>query len=317
MTSKPLAVLFDAVHRDKLSFADFLTVDPAALRDARAFKGRQVYQARMPLRAYHLFLNSFLFEHLRINERVVYSYRRGATALQAVVAHAHSKAFYQTDITNFFGSITRAMVASTIRAQTDALPVSDISDRLDRVLDLVLVEGVLPLGFATSPPLSNAVLTDFDDAAEAYCSQRDVVYTRYADDLFFSGKSAEAMAGIPDEVDRLLATLFGGALVQNPIKRKLTRVGRKISFLGFVILPNGQVTLDRQLRQRIEVWLHYFVTNRAFLAGLAEAEEDDAIGKLSGLINYVNSVDKPYLDKLRKKFGATVVDSLLHRSVAP
>jgi RNA-directed DNA polymerase len=31
-------------------------------------------------------------------------------------------------------------------------------------------------------------------------------------------------------------------------------------------------------------------------------------------VNYINAADQMYLEKLRRKFGSTVVDSFLHRS---
>jgi RNA-directed DNA polymerase len=36
--------------------------------------------------------------------------------------------------------------------------------------------------------------------------------------------------------------------------------------------------------------------------------------RLAGLLNYVNTVDQSYLEKLRRKYGAAVVDVFLHRS---
>jgi RNA-directed DNA polymerase len=36
--------------------------------------------------------------------------------------------------------------------------------------------------------------------------------------------------------------------------------------------------------------------------------------ELGTLKNYINAADKPYLEKLRKKYGSTVIDSFLHRS---
>jgi RNA-directed DNA polymerase len=41
---------------------------------------------------------------------------------------------------------------------------------------------------------------------------------------------------------------------------------------------------------------------------------DEGLQRLSGYISYVHSADPAYLDKLRRKFGSTVIDSFLHKS---
>lgn len=46
----------------------------------------------------------------------------------------------------------------------------------------------------------------------------------------------------------------------------------------------------------------YYVKDRArFLKIMGEVDDEKAIKKFSGLINYVNTVDPAYLDKLRKE----------------
>lgn len=47
---------------------------------------------------------------------------------------------------------------------------------------------------------------------------------------------------------------------------------------------------------------------------MGEVDDEKAIKKFSGLINYVNTVDPAYLDKLRKKYGLTIVDMFIHKS---
>ena len=49
----------------------------------------------------------------------------------------------------------------------------------------------LPQGAPTSPYLSNLVLIKFDDAVANYCRDKQIKYTRYADDMAFSGKQIE------------------------------------------------------------------------------------------------------------------------------
>jgi hypothetical protein len=45
---------------------------------------------------------------------------------------------------------------------------------------------VLPMGFITSPVISNIIFRKLDIQIQKFCSERNIVYTRYADDMLFS-----------------------------------------------------------------------------------------------------------------------------------
>ena len=315
MQSKPLELLFNAVHHGKYEFQDFLNGDPT-LRYSPIHIGRRIlYRPDNQLKAYLTFLNTFVFENLLLNDRVVYSYRKGVNPHEAVRVHASNRAFFQTDIVNFFASINRSLVKQTITSQLDQIPVSDFHEYVERVLNLTTIHDVLPVGFPTSPLISNGCLTPFDDDLESYCLNSGLTYTRYADDIVVSAKGRDDLRDIEAKLDELLRRHFLGRLRLNRAKQKLTSIGRKTKILGMVILPNGQVTIDIELKKKIEVLLHFYVRNRASFIDISEGDFDAGVQKLSGYVTYINSADKPYLEKLRRKFGAAVVDSFLHRSV--
>ena len=302
------------MHRGKYDFQDFLHGDIASDYKPIQIKQRSVYRPNKKLKAYLVFLNTFVFEYLPINERVVYSYRKGVNPHEVAFPHAHNRAFFQTDIKNFFGSIDRALVKSTIVSHKDKIPISDLCSYIERILDFTTIDDALPIGFPTSPPISNACLTPFDDEFENYCLSSDLVYTRYADDIFVSGKCRGDLNIVEQELNKLLACHFDGNMKLNQEKRKLTTVGRKTKMLGMVILPNGQVTIDMEVKKKVEVLIYFFIHRRDKFLDLSDGDLDAGVKKLSGYINYINTADGPYLEKLKRKFGITVIDSFLHRT---
>lgn len=314
MQRKPLQVLFDAMHHGKYDFQDFLRGEVESSYTPIRIKQRRAYRPDKRLKDYLTFLNTFVFEYLPVNGRVVYSYRKGINPHEVAFPHAHSRAFFQTDIVDFFGSIGRALVKSTMTSNKHEVPVSDLDPYVERILDYTTVGGILPIGLPTSPPISNACLTPFDNELENHCRSSDLVYTRYADDIFISGKRRESLGDIESTLDDLLAYFFGGDIKLNRKKRKFTTIGRKTKILGMVILPNGQVTIDMEVKKRVEVLLHFFVRNRNRFLAMSDGDLDGGIQRLAGYISYISAADKPYFEKLRRKFGVTVVDSFLHRS---
>jgi RNA-directed DNA polymerase len=317
MTKKSLQLLFGTMHHGKYDFEDFLHGVVASNYDSITVKGRPVYRPDKKLKAYHAFINAFVCDYLDVNKRIVFSYRKGVNPHAAVAAHAGNRAFFQTDIGNFFGSIDREMVRSTLAARSTRVPIADLADHIERILDLTTtLDGALPVGFSTSPPISNSCLAGFDDELETHCRSTDLMYTRYSDDLLLSARSRDHLIGIEAAIGRMLRTHFSNKLQLNPAKSKFTSVGRKVKMLGMVVLPTGQVTVDRELKNRIEVLLHFYLRDREKFLAVVDNDLKGGIEKLSGYINYLNAADTRYLEKVRRKFGATVIDSFLHKSAS-
>ena len=106
MQHKSLQFIFDATHHGKYDFHDFLHGDITESYTPIQIKQRTVYRPNKKLKAYLAFLNTFLFEYLEINERVVYSYRKGVNPHEVALAHAQSRAFFQTILRISSGALT-------------------------------------------------------------------------------------------------------------------------------------------------------------------------------------------------------------------
>lgn len=83
--------------------------------------------------------------------------------------------------------------------------------------------------------------------------------------------------------------------------------------LGLMILPNGKVTIDSKVKRDVEALLHRHSQGRAAFLAAIDKDEDRVKAKITGYLNYINSVDQDYLGKLRRDFGVTVIDTFLHR----
>lgn len=316
MTPRPLHQLFDAMYHGKYRFEEFLALNPEEHYSPVHWNSRTIYKPSKKLKEFHSFLSGFLLEHLPVDQSVSFAYRKGATLLQAVAPHARSRAFYQTDLERFFDSITSDLIRSVL--ERSATPVSDLAEHIDHILRLLTVKGRLPIGYSTSPTLSNACLLGFDKRLAAISKERHWIFTRYADDIIISADDRQSIRDASGVIKDCLASELGDGFSLNPNKSKLTTVGRKVKLLGLVILPTGAITIDRDVRNKIESWLHFYVRDRSRLAKIFQEERgegmDEGLQRLSGLVSYAFATDPPYLEKLRAKFGTTVIDSFLHRS---
>lgn len=314
---KSLQSLFEAMFHGKRAFADFMrevSVDDLGRSHIqKGTKRRDLISPSERLRAHHHFLRLFLVDFLPVHE-AVFSYRKGVSAHAAVERHAQGRHFFVTDIESFFPSITRELVRETIVNSIEQIPIADLQDHLEHVLDLLCADGALPVGFSTSPGLSNAALYRFDMAFHMRCSRLAVTYTRYADDIILSAGERAVVETGEHALNELLVQMFEGRLRLHRGKSKYLKAGGKIKLLGMVLLPGGTISVDTSVKNEIETMLHLYLRNRERFNALLEGGPDKAEARLAGLLNYVNTVDQSYLEKLRRKYGAAAVDMFLHRS---
>jgi RNA-directed DNA polymerase len=306
---------FDLTFHQKSSFNDFLHLNTEKEYKRLCNKERDILSPSSKLKSYLRFLNSFIFDYAKLNANVVHSYRREKNAYTAVIKHAHSKYFFQTDIQNFFNSITSQDIAILLDSNLGDSPVYDLGQYKSLLLHLTTVNGILPVGFATSPNISNTCLYHFDNALEAYCLSKDIIYTRYSDDLILSANNKSALEGIEAIISEQLNIFFSDGIQLNAHKTKHTQKGKKIKLLGMVILPSGKVSVDIKIKQQLEILLYFYINDKEKFDDYLENHYHGNLATISGQLNHINTIDASYLNKLRKKYGIFIIETFYRKSV--
>ncbi|CNK75559.1 Retron-type reverse transcriptase [Yersinia frederiksenii] len=328
--SLPLEKVFNIAFFEKDTFENFLNFDVASGYECADFKGRTLLKPSPKLKDYHKFINDFIFPYLSVNETVVFSYRKGSRTYDAVSRHSESKVFFNTDIQNFFPSITRDFAKLVLLDNLKNIPISDINNFIPKILDFVVVDNVLPVGFSTSPSFSNASLYTFDCRMFDYCQEINAVYTRYSDDIIISTNNDSDLNDIYRIVAHFLSQVNDGKFLLNKRKTKIVRRGNKIKLLGMVILPSGKISVDIKTKNKIEHLIHFYLTNKeSFKNAVLKYDKDGKIknlpeneiiikgvGMVSGILNHINTIDQEYLNKLRRKYGNVVIDMFFHQNAS-
>ncbi|QZA78495.1 reverse transcriptase family protein [Deefgea tanakiae] len=314
MKKPDLESAFNSMFHGKYKFSEFINLNTIDEYTIIQHNNRIVYSTTKKLKDFHKFLNLFVFEYLRINEEVVFSYRKGHNVVDAVKIHAKGKYFYQSDIIDFFSCINEQHIDHSLKISLSSIPVSDIEKYAMQVKNLILIDGKLPIGFSTSPPISNSVLFDFDKIIKQHCTLNDIKYSRYSDDIIFSANSLNLLDDIEKITEETLLKTSGNAFHINTKKSKIKSIGEQVKILGMVIMPNGELTVDSKIKNKTEILLHHYRTDKEKFKKISENELEKSILNLGSLLNYINAVDKPYLYKLKKKYGATTIDFFIHKT---
>ena len=174
------------------------------------------------------------------------AYIKERTLIENVKYHKGKEAVLTLDIKDFFASIKLSHVESIFLRLGYS---SNISNLLAKLCTL---EGSLPQGAPTSPYISNLFLREFDSDIASYCNTHDIRYTRYADDLTFSGKKADL-----DITQLIESNLSKYDLSLNSEKCKLMERNQRQVVTGIVV--NHKLQVPKDVRNFIRNEVHFLV----------------------------------------------------------
>ena len=109
------------------------------------------------------------------------AYVPGQNIRDNVRYHRNKAVVLTVDLVDFFGSIKFQSVFNVFCELGYAKPVAVF------LTNLCVLNRSLPQGAPTSPMLSNMIFKNLDDIIFHYCRDNGIMYSRYADDMTFSG----------------------------------------------------------------------------------------------------------------------------------
>ena len=210
------------------------------------------------------------------------AYRPGGSPLRNAQPHVGKETLLKMDIRHFFDHIYYPMVKAKVFT-------ADRYSESNRVLLSLLCvhKDALPQGAPTSPVISNIIMRDFDDVVGSWCKERKITYTRYCDDMTFSG-SFDPKVVKTFVKEQLKITGF----YVNDKKTVVARNGQQKNVTGIVVneRPNTTAAYRKKLRQELYYCKTYGVYSHMQRTQV-NVTEDTYLRQLLGQVNYVLSVD--------------------------
>jgi len=155
----------------------------------------------------------------------------------------------------------------------------------------------LPQGACTSPALSNLLARRLDSRLAGLAKKLGYNYTRYADDLTFSGDGAVA-AKTGYLLARVRHIVDGESLVVNEKKTRVQRPGRRQTVTGIVV--NKRPNVPRKITKRLRAILHH--AKKDGLSAQNREQRDNFEHWMDGMIAYVQMVNPDKGKRLREAF---------------
>jgi retron-type reverse transcriptase len=213
--------------------------------------------------------------------------------------HRGNNYILKVDCKEFFPSITSADVHLLLQRNANCL-TSPLTEE-DRAFIAMIVcrNGRLTIGAPSSPAVSNAVMYDFDERWSSW--SESVVYSRYADDLFFSTNTPNLLATLLSGLRQDLAAMVSPRLKINERKTVFSSRKRKRLITGLVLGSDGAVSLGRARKRYVKSLIH------RYLLGLLDTEQS---AYLRGFLAYASGVDARFIEALARKFGAEALAAI-------
>jgi len=173
-------------------------------------------------------------------------FRQGYSIVDNAKIHVGKNIVVNVDIANFFPNTSNDLVWKALYTHLK----SRFSKNCIRLIsELCCYKGGLPIGAPTSPVISNLVLKPSDVAFSKISKKFNIEYSRYADDLTFSGdeNSIKILPFVQDVLGQKGFQL-------DSKKTNIFRKGRRQCVTGLVV--NEQISVARPIRKRIRASVH-------------------------------------------------------------
>lgn len=230
------------------------------------------------------------------------AYRPGGSTAANANPHVGAEKIMKCDIRKFFDHITFPMLREKV------FPVGKYSEANSILLSVLCVYShTVPQGAPTSPAISNIIMRDFDNRVGKWCSDRNITYTRYCDDMTFSGNinSAELKGFVKKE-------LFKEGFFLNAKKTVTVQKGQRMSVTGLVVNEKLAIPKNykKDIRQSIYYCKKYGIEEHINKLGINESVEGYLV-KMLGKINYILSVEKDNCEM--KKYKGWITEQMRNR----
>lgn len=239
-----------------------------------------------------------IFKNIKVHDSAT-AFLQDKSIKTNAIRHNEGRYFLKLDFKDFFPSINfrdfSPFVQQWIRG-------SDLNINEDELLNVIqqscfYKKDLLPIGYPTSPIISNIVMYKFDTTIVSAITQKDIygiaTYTRYADDMTFSTDKKGACNEIITLVRDILKKQHSPKLTLNLSKTHFVSSSSGSAIVtGLRICHDGHITIHRKYKDKIRLMLSLYKK------GNLKKEQKTS---LKGHLAHIRHVDGAFYTKLQNK----------------
>lgn len=205
------------------------------------------------------------------------AYKPGSSIQKNARPHVGKKKILKLDIEGFFDHILYSRVKDTVFYE------EKYSESIRILLTMLCYyNDSLPQGAPTSPAITNIIMYDFDETVGTFCNEKNIAYTRYCDDMTFSGcfDEREIISFVKGELRKL------GLFLKNR-KTAVISASKRQVVTGIVVNEKMNVTKDYKKTIRQEIYYIKKFGLDEHLKRLGISDKQQYVLSLKGRIAFV------------------------------
>lgn len=234
------------------------------------------------------------------------AYSKGSSVVKNANFHIGQDVLLKLDISKFFTSITRN---KTREIWSDILSLKskylehlgifkeDFSEEkkqevlnklVQKIVAVTTLNNCLTQGSPTSGHIANAYLARFDKNMLDYCVKNGLCYSRYSDDMTFSGSKSVLM---PSKIIKFVQhELHKRSLRLNNLKTKVLKKNKRQTVTGIVV--NEKRSAGKTYKRALRMEMYFLKKFREDHISKKSKEPFQYIEVLAGKINWILNVNK-------------------------
>jgi RNA-directed DNA polymerase len=243
----------------------------------------------------------------------VYSYQKNIGIRDHAQEHLRSRYFLRFDFADFFPSIKFMDVVSLLDREVKLGKVVLDTDAMSMIARLVCCADnkkapidpahlALGIGSPSSPAISNAILFELDGELEELSRSYSAIYTRYADDIYFSTNRPHMIDKIRQAVPAIIEKQPFPKLLLNQKKTSSVSRRHRIQVTGVVITPDRQLSVGRDRKRAVKAQIHKYSLDQL---------SSDQLSSLRGMLAFIKSIEPEFIERLSRKYGEEVINEIL------
>jgi len=164
-------------------------------------------------------------------------FEKGSSTYYNAEPHKNANSLLTIDLEDFFPTVTQKQVFNIFKSLGYNNLISVIFS------NICTYQEVLPQGSPCSPKLANLSAWKLDVRIQGYVGKRGINYTRYADDLSFSGLNPAKVIQIIPMIKKIIED---EDFKMNPTKTRIAGLSRAKIITGLV-LSEGAIGIGRKM----------------------------------------------------------------------
>lgn len=246
------------------------------------------------LRIKHEKINQFIKERF-IPSVFTKGYVKNRSIYHNALAHLYNDYFIMLDIRDFFPHICHKQLADRLFYEMNLISEGQISRKecKEVVNSCSISSRGLPLGFITSPILSNVYMKEFDGIFYGRLKTlglKNIIYTRYADDITISFQYADQSPPLDTQTQIIdmaasLLSKYGLQLNRKKIRSYNLNISNHVRITGVNIIKkpsSRKLTVGRSVKRRL-----YWDALKCL-----ETMDPEQIAHVKGMQSFILSIEK-------------------------